>query len=196
MSSANKYPAGSLNIAAIRDALYDWCYSVTRGVLSDDGEDIIWRNQSEPLPARPCVTLKLIDGPRPIARDPNLFFGDVGKPFNAGMQQEATLSVQVFASTRIENDAQAQQIAFDLNASLTRQSVLDQLKLAGITIQGLGAPKNLSALEETEYEDRAGFEVALGLAQNIQDNPATIGTINIGRIVDGQELSDQEVNLP
>jgi hypothetical protein len=172
------YPAGTLNLVTVENALYDWVRDITKGLFPDGEEHIVWRNESEPLQARPCVTLKMIDGPRPVGRQGNLFFNAKTAPFSIGMQMEATLSVQVFGSS-INKVPSARQITLDLNSSLLRQSVLDKLKFAGISIQEVGKPRNLTALEETEYEERGGFELTLGLAQNMTDEPGTIETVNL-----------------
>lgn len=188
-----RYPAGSLDLAKIQAAIYNWIYNVSQGVLSDGGE-IIWRNQSEPLPPRPCVTLKLIDGPKPIARNASTFLNPDGSQ-NVAVQQEATLSIQIFGNTRVHRPM-AYQLAVDLNSSLMRQTILDGLKQAGIGIQQVGAPRNLTALEETEYEERAGFEIVMGLVQNIFDEPSTIETINLEKNIDGSALPNQVIQLP
>jgi hypothetical protein len=173
------YPAGSLNLELIQDALYDWVATVTEGVFQDDEEHILWRNQSQPLLARPCITLKIIDGPRPVGRNANEFSAASGNimKLGVGIQQEMTLSVQVFGNVNIHRPM-AHQLAIDLNSSLIRQSILDQLKIGGVSVQEVGKPRNLTALEETEYEERAGFELSLGLTQNMTDTASTIGTVN------------------
>lgn len=178
------YPAGTLNLVLIQDAIYDWIEGITQGVFpeGEEGEHIQWMDQSAPLQARPLVTLKIIDGPRPIGRSANLFFNPDEStklnPFSVGMQMEMTLSVQVFGNTNIHRPM-AMQLSMDLNSSLMRQSVLDKLKAAGISVQEVGRPRNLTALEETAYEERSGFELTLGLAQNLIDQPGVIETVNL-----------------
>jgi len=155
------YPAGTLNLVLIQDAIYDWIEGITQGVFpeGEEGEHIQWMDQSAPLQARPLVTLKIIDGPRPIGRSANLFFNPDEStklnPFSVGMQMEMTLSVQVFGNTNIHRPM-AMQLSMDLNSSLMRQSV-----------------------EETAYEERSGFELTLGLAQNLSDQPGVIETVNL-----------------
>lgn len=170
------YPAGTLDLESIKLGLYQWVQQITQGVVPPS--QIIWRNQSEPLPPRPCVTLKIIDGPTPTDRNASLFFGTKTDPnFVHGIQMEATISVQVFGNSRVDRP-KALQLTLDLNTSLIRQSILDKLKNSGISIQGKSAIRNLTALEETEYEERAGFDVSIGLVQNVFDQPGTIETVN------------------
>jgi len=194
----SRYPAGTLNLERIQDALYDWVRDISLGVI--DGEDqILWRNQSQPLPARPCVTLKIIDGPRPIARQGNLFFNPdthtKRNAFSVGMQMEMTVSIQVFGTTKLNKKPMALQLALDLNSSLLRQSILDNLKASGVSVQVVGQPRNLTALEESEYEERAGFDLTLGLAQNMNDEPGTIETVNLEVNTDVQDRT-KDITLP
>lgn len=174
------YPSGTLDLEKIKDALYDWIRTETNGVTPE--VQILWRNQSEPLPPRPCVTLRIMDGPRPVGRDPSVV-AQANGTFNAGMQHEMIVSVQVYGNTKIIKRPMAYQLAVDLNSSLLKQSVRIPLSGAGIGIQDLGAPANLTELEESEYEERAGFSMQLGVAQNVTDDPGTIETVNVQQIV-------------
>lgn len=188
-------PSGSLDLVRIRKAIYDWIYTVTLGVLENNLLQIVWMDQSEMIPPRPFVGLKITYGPAPIARRGNFFLGAVGKPMNVGIQMEATLSIQVYGNTQICPQPLAMQMANDINTSLMRQTILDALKVGGVSVQEVGKVRNLSALEESRYEERAGFEVGLGMVQNLADNPGTIGTVNVDGDVSGKP-ADTEIILP
>lgn len=190
---SNKYPRGTFDLVAIQDCIYTWITSVCQGVLDDDVQ-VIWRNQGEPLPARPCVTLKLTDGPTPVGRSGSVFLGKKGAPVTVGIQAGMTLSVQVFGNTEIHSPI-ASQLCIDINSSLMDPEVLYQLSQGGIGVQGVGAPRNLSALEETEYEERYGIDVALGVAQNITSKVPTIETVNITGSASGKSVKTT-VKLP
>lgn len=181
------YPIGTLNLKKVKDALFDWVNLVSGGILQP--EQIIFRDQGEALPPRPCVTMKIIDGPTPIARNASLTYGPKTGPYTAGLQHEMHLSVQVFGNKLIQRPT-AMQLTLDLNSSLTRQSILDKLKAAGVTVQELGKQQNLSALEESQYEERAGFDLTLGLVQNLTDEPGNIELVNYEF-----EVKDQEGNV-
>lgn len=193
----NRSPIGTLNLEKIQDTIYDWIKEVMLGVLGTQEDDtigqIIWRNQGQPLPARPCVTLKFIDGPRPIARNGNAALNSTTHATVVGIQMEATLSIQVFGNTQM-HEPLAGQLATDINSSLLRQTVLDDLKRGGVSIQGVGSPKNISALEESRYEERYGFEIDLGLVQNVIDDPGVIENINLTKTVDGNTV-EQNIEL-
>lgn len=184
---------GQLDLVQIQDAIYDWVNSVMKVDL--EGLQIVWRDQSEAIPPRPFVSLKLIYGPAPTDRDGSIYPGGKGEPDNIGMQMEATLSVQVFGNTQIHRPV-AYQLAVDLNSSLLRPSVRTALKRGGVSIQGLGKPQNLSALEESKFEERAGFDIELGMVQNVLDQPGEIEEVNISGKVDGDDLPLNQVVLP
>lgn len=190
---SNQYPSGTLNLVAIENSIYNWINKVTQGIL--DEAQIVWRNQSEPLPARPCVTMKWIDGPKPIARSGNRFLNAANQKPVVGIQMEATLSIQIFGNTQITNGRLALQLAIDLNSSLLRQDILDDLKRGGVAVQMVGSPKNLSALEESRYEDRAGFELGLGLVQNVTEDVGVIKTVNVEEHA-GTHDNTKTINLP
>jgi hypothetical protein len=171
------YPIGTLNIESIKDTIFTWVFNVTRGVVDD--LQIVWRNQSEPVPPRPFIGLKIIAGPNPIARSPNTYMNPGTNTITVGMQMEATLSVQVFGNTLITNIPTARQIANDLNTSLFLADVLADLSAGGVAVQALGKVQSLTALEESEYEERSGFEIELGLVQNITRPTSTITSVNV-----------------
>ena len=181
-----KYPIGKLNLVKIQDAIYTWIRDETKGVLPDE-ERIIWRNQSEPLPPRPCVTLKITDGPRPVGRQGSVLRGPDQKSYTIGMQMEMTLSIQIYGNTKVFRPV-AHQLAIDLNSSLLKAEVLTALNQGGAAVQQVGDPQNISALEETEWEERFAFEVQFGLAQNIVSKPGTIQTVNAELDISGHTI--------
>lgn len=171
------FPAGSFNLEKTKDAIWFWVQSVAASRIQDS--QIIWRDQSEPLPKRPCITLKIIDGPSPIARNGNLMpLQSSNGPYTVGIQLEMVVSVQIFGDTRAGKSL-ALQLSMDLNSSLIRQTILDKLQLSQVAVQEVGKVRNLSALEESQYEERAGFEVGFGCVQNITDQPGFIETVNV-----------------
>lgn len=174
-------PIGSLSIANLQKTLYSWVRKQTEGII--ESSHIVWRNQSEPLPPRPCVTMKFIDGPRRFGYQDNAQFigGSTGSQFKIGGQRSMTLSVQIFGNSKIHRPM-ALQLAIDLNSSLSLLTVLDQLSSGGIAVLEQGDVLNITALEETEYEERAQFEVTLSVAQNIVDDPGII--TQVGPITD------------
>lgn len=188
------YPIGTLDLVKIQDSIYDWVKDNTQGYFEEPVQ-IIWRNQSEPLPPRPCVTLKFISGPSPTDRDPSVLLRDANNPIVAGMQMEAVLSIQIFGNTKIHRPM-AYQLGVDLNSSLLSAQARLGLKQGGVSIQKLGAVQNMTALEESEYEERSGFELELGLVQNIIDQSTTIKKVNISGSADGHNLPPQSITLP
>lgn len=173
-----QYPVGTLILAKVQLSIYNWVRNRVNGVV--DATSIIWRNQSEALPPRPCVTMKITEGPRRTGYQDNISFigGPDGTEFNVGGQRTMTVSFQIFGNSKIHRPI-AYQLGLDLNSSLSLQTILDQLRAGGISVLQQGDLTNITALEETEYEERVQFDVVFGLAQNIVDDPGIIETVGV-----------------
>lgn len=172
---ASKY---TLSIADTRKAIYNWIRKELAGVVEPD--HIIWRDQSQALPARPCVTMKITSGPTRVGYGDNIAFvgGTTGSQFNVGGQRTMVLSIQVFGNSQISGP-RAYQIATDLSFSLSKMTTLDSLRGSGIGILKQGDVTNITELEETEFEERGQFDVELSLADNVVDDPSIIEHVNI-----------------
>jgi len=177
-----QYPVGTLILANVQKSIYTFVKNRVSGVI--EPSSIIWRNQSEPMPPRPCVTMKITEGPKRTGYQDNMVYSGTGTLFNVGGQRTMTVSFQVFGNTRIHRPM-AYQLALDLNSALSLQTVLDSLRVGGISVLTQGDPINITELEETEYEERAQFDVLFGLAQNVLDDPSAIETVGpIGQTID------------
>lgn len=165
----------SIRLDRVQRAIHAWVVRELQGDVPP--EQVIWRQQSEPLPPRPCVALKVIDGPRRVGYSDDVRYVG-GRRFNVGGQRVMTVSVQVFGSTRVHRPM-AYQIGIDLNSSLSKATTLEGLRRDGLAVFNQGEVLNLTALEETEFEERSGFDVLFGLAQNVVDDPGIIETANV-----------------
>jgi hypothetical protein len=123
------------------------------------------------------VTLKITSGPRRTGYSDNIQYLS-GDNFMVGGQREMVVSVQVFGNTQIHRSL-AYQLTVDLNASLSKVTVLDRLRSAGVAVFNQGEVNNMTALEETEYEERAEFDILVGVAENVVDDPGIIETANV-----------------
>ena len=174
---------GKLILAEKQDAIYSWIKNELIGVI--DAGSIIWRQQSEALPPRPCVTMKITEGPVSTGFGDNVMYRSSDQKFTIGGQRTMSVSIQVFGNTMVSSPM-AYQTGIDLHASLGKPSVLDVLRFAGISVQHRSGVSNLTALEETEYEERSQFDVVLGVAENVVDDPGYIDHVNIQPVIDGE----------
>ena len=170
-----------LSLAAVKLALYHWVKRECESVIPAD--QIVWRNQSEPMPPRPCVTMKITSGPKRTGYSDNVTYLS-GDNYIVGGQREMVVSVQIFGNTQIHKPM-AYQLAIDLNASLSKVTVLDRLRASGVAVFNQGEVDNITALEETEFEERAAFDVLLGVAENVVDDPGIIEHVNLENDVHG-----------
>jgi len=169
-----------LKLVEVQKTIYSWIKNELSGSIPP--EQIIWRQQSEPLPPRPCVTMKITGGPSRVGFNDNAVYDTAGR-FKIGGQRTMVVSIQIFGDSRL--NPKAYQVAIDLNASLEKMTVLDRLRSGGVAAQLKGDVTNLTALEETEYEERAQFDVTLGVAENITDEPGIIEQANITENLSG-----------
>lgn len=177
-----------LDLAFVKQNIFNWVKNeIDLGNISIPEEQVIFREQSEPLPPRPCVTLKIISGPRRLGTsDPIRFQAGSDDIWDIGGQRAITLSVQVFGNTTQQDSAAV--IANSLNISLSKMSVTDLLR-AGIldgairkgslAVWEVGDVSDISALEETAFEDRAQFDVIMGVVDSVEDQPGVIETVEL-----------------
>lgn len=177
----------ALDWTFVKQNIFNWVKGEIDGGLItelDEGQ-VIWREQSTPLPARPCIAMKIISGPRKLGSTDNysLKAGSDGI-FDAGGQRAITLSVQVFGNATQQDSAQV--VAQKLHISLSKISVTDafaagildgSVRKGVLAVWEVGDVSDISALEETEFEDRAQFDVIMGVTDNIEDQPGVIETI-------------------
>lgn len=176
----------SFQLEAFQDAVYSWVKNAMEGKIPADR--IIWRDQTAPLPRRPCVTLKVTDGPRDMARSGSrvaqtVLSGSTKVPtgrFIVGMQSEMTVSVQIYGTTDPADKPKvgAAQCSHDLNASLLLNQHRIPLRRAGVSVIDRGDVTNITALEETAFEDRYQFDVRFGVARNVIDDVGVIENVN------------------
>jgi hypothetical protein len=164
-----KYPPGKLILADVRKAIYNWVKRETEGQV--ESTSIIWRDQGEPLPPRPAVALKITSGPLRTGYSDNLGVNQTTGKTTVGGQRVLVVSVQLFGSRSDPGSPRVDQVAADLNASLSKPAVLLELRKSGVAVFNQGEVTNLSDVEETEFEERAEFSVMLGVAENQVDDP-------------------------
>jgi hypothetical protein len=164
----------SFVLDAFQDALYAWIKDAMKGAVPD--EQIIWRDQSQPLPPRPCVTMRITDGPKAVGNQDNVSDAGGGK-FNVGGQRTLTVAFEVLGNSQVQKPMAFQSV-INLHRSLGLMTVRERLRSAGISVQERGDPLNLTQLEESEFEERAHFDVVFGVADNITDDPGTIESVN------------------
>ena len=87
-----------------------------------------------------------------------------------------SISIQIYSNTDIR-DASAFQVAVDLHTSLIRPSILQSLSDAGVSVHDIGPVQDISFVEESEYEQRSSFEILIGVAENVEDQPGSIETV-------------------
>lgn len=163
----------SIDLKILQNAIFDWAALVMKGTIPE--EKIFWREQSAHTPPRPSVGLKILFGPDRFGSFDSTCVVD-GKCIVGG-QRMFTISVNTFGKTSISHPF-AYQAGIDLHASLTRPSILQELRSNGIAVQLIEQVQDISFVEETEYEERSAFEFKINVASNVEDQPGFIETVD------------------
>ena len=102
-----------------------------------------------------------------------------GGVYNVSGQRTMSVSIQVYGNTQVTSGEAAYQLVADLSASLTKPSVLQILSSQGIAVYHIGDVSDISAVEESEYEERAQFDIRIGVAENVEDQLGCIETTQL-----------------
>lgn len=151
---------------------------------------VIFSDQNAPRPNYPYATIRL-SSYRKIGWDE---FRGVDRETNLGSyygQRAMTVSVHVFAEKPAEGSpTMAFQEISKAHMSLSKDSVLNALSLAGIAIQEKGPTQNLTAVLDTLFEDHAAFDLFIGFSESIEENVGIIEKVSV------QGTVNDEVSAP
>jgi hypothetical protein len=163
------------------NTVHDWFSAVT-------GLEVIWREQSAPLPKFPFGTLKILAGPTRLGRPTVQEKESVGRGVGEEVEIKAvvpcsmSVSCQVFAGGRPDASNPNYNARVYANKAMTNiemPSVWDTFRRAGITIMNVGEIKNLDALVESEHESRAGLDILFGITLTESEFTGYIETVHI-----------------
>lgn len=171
-----------LSIANIRNTLFNWADITSGGLVPS--ENIFFREQSAPAPARPSIGIKILSGPSRTSS-----FDDViprcdssGNPIPGEFLVSGQRTMLISINTYGDNRDFLKPVAFDsiinLHSSLVAPNALDILRMGGISVQKIEDIRNLSEIEESEFEDRYNFDFMIGVAQNLKQKISTIETVS------------------
>lgn len=141
----------------------------------------IFADQAAPRPKPPFLTVRLLsvvpvgqDEIREIDPDTNIA--------TIGGQRRLAVSVNAYGSGATDYLAQAL-------ASLNKVTVQEYLRAAGLAVCRIGTSQNLTAMLETEYEERVQADVTFNLAENVEDDLGIIEKVEYeGDLTNGSTI--------
>jgi hypothetical protein len=148
-----------------RAALYDWASSIVPITF-------IWIPSNGPQPATPFGTIEM-KPTEEIGHDYHSEPDDNGISTIKG-DREYMFEVQIYGSISPTGEDQAHSWALDLQTSLQKRSVLDELKKFGIAYVDAEPITSLTDIGRTRYEARALLEVRFRIGHEETD---TVGVI-------------------
>lgn len=170
-----------IDIALLKDNLFDWVDSVT----SYGDSKIIWLDQNVPRPEKPYIGMRIT---------PFVQVGQdyVGHPDNAGDaningNREFTLMIQHYGVGSV-------QVLENLRSSLQKPTIQESLREDGIVFVDRLDISDISELFDNEYEERATMDLLFRIAQSITDNVGVIESTNIEGTYYAPDLSTITIN--
>lgn len=148
---------------------------------------VIFANQRGDQPDPPYGTINILSGPKILGddeeRQPDV--GDTSSDVNICGQRRMLFSLNIFSNLDPQrpggiNKPGALQRMSDVLSSLELPSVFQSLNGQGVTINDRGEVQNLTALLETDWQERSQLDVTFGYASNIGDQPGSIDTVDFG----------------
>lgn len=162
----------------IEDALHAWATQAAGGVPA------IWVRQKVKAPV-PGLSLQL-DGPRTLSPVPERWHeqAPADPPPAAGQEiihsardnQSWALHIQARTATST-GDADAASLLMALKNSLKLMSTIETLRAASITVAEVGDVQDVSAVIETDWQDRAALTILIWTADVSTERSTYIETV-------------------
>lgn len=174
--------------AEIYQALFDW-------LKDESGMTVIKADQKDPRPPRPYVSIKFLLGSMRVGSsmdqqtldkvtipgegsDPDTF---VYKVASEGMRK-AIASINVFGDNALETLSH-------IRDSLDRADVIETFEVNEIGIIEDGQINDLTALQETKYEERAQMDLTISFVAGSEVDVGTIDQIEVEGHINGRTVS-------
>lgn len=170
----------------IEDALYSWV-SVSTGATT------VFLEQGAPRPATPYMTVKVVSL-TPTGLDSLVSVSDpLGPPNEATAtyrgDREVSVSVQGIGPGAMD-------LCLTAANSLNKQSFVDSLAASGLFRRGLiPAVTDITALLETDYEERAQFDAIFALCDEYTDSVSLIETVEVDGTLENKPNPDRAVSF-
>jgi hypothetical protein len=169
----------ALDWTAIENALHAWLAAST-GLAA---ANVIWSNQSNPQPARPYVTMKMLDLGH-VGRDALTHAYDPTAVPRAELtttvdgRRELTIAVQVFSASTT-GAATARALLTKAQTALSLPGVQSVLSAAGLAILNEGRITDLTELLETRWQSRASVDVQFNCVDSAQETTGFIESVDL-----------------
>ncbi len=175
----------AINFKDVKQTLYNWV--ITQVPL---GMPVIFYMPNSPRPEVPYISLYL-NSITQVNRDYAATNSDSFGVVNMKGDRQFTVQVQGYGNdplTVLEN----------IRTSLQKQSVLDILRSGGIVYYSSLGINDITALIDSQFEQRAQLDLSMGIAQIYTDDPGYFDTIEVEEIISDQidvVIYDQIITL-
>lgn len=167
-----------MTITQLRAAVWQWLSDTLGG-----GVTVIYMDQTAPQPPKPYAAIRLLTVTKLGLQDELLQTISGGGMQTIKQQRTAAFMMQFFGAGSLQR-------AEDARASLQKPSVLEDLFYSkGLAVLNDPQVTNITALLETEFEDRAQLDVLFGYGSTDTDDVGLIETVELTNTETGDEFT-------
>ena len=152
------------SITSLQDAIYDWLAPIV------SPRQIIWRNQKAPQPTSAYYALDITS--LAIAEGNGMEIQVSGSQRTLVQRRHAVLNLQSFG-------AQATESLFDLKSFMYLESSREALTAANLAVLNDEDVLELSALIDTDFQERASMDLLLGYTRSDLDGSNWIEIVEV-----------------
>lgn len=167
--------------AEVYKFLFDW-------LVAETGLKVIMANEKGPRPNRPYVSLNFLNasaelgGSTQTIRETVNEDGDPITLVNTAAMRKAVASINVFGDNAIDTLSKVRD-------SLDRPDVTQKFEAAEIAHLDNGPVNDLTALQETIYEERGQMDLTVSFAVESEVDVGTIESVELDGILGGHNLT-------
>lgn len=159
--------------ADIYALLFNW-------IKAQTGLTVIKANQKGPRPARPYASLNFLNPSTPLG-DTQQWQINGDKTVAAEAMYKAVASINIFGENAVDTLAQ-------LRNSLDQPDVVELFAAANVTHLDDGPINDLTALQETQYEERGQFDLTIAYVGGKDVDVSTIEHASLDGNVNGRDI--------
>jgi hypothetical protein len=159
--------------AEVYQVIFDW-------LKAESGLVVIKANQAAPRPARPYVSLNFLNPALRLGGQDQQEMNEATDEVTTSGMRSAVASINIFGENAIDTLARVRD-------SLDRPDVIERFSELDVAVIDDSAIRDLTALQETIYEERGQLDLTVGFVSESEVDVSTIEKVEIETEIGGQE---------
>jgi hypothetical protein len=159
--------------AEVYQVVFDW-------LKAESGLVVIKANQAAPRPARPYASLNFLNPALRLGGQDQQEMNEATDEVVTSGMRSAVASINIFGENAIDTLARVRD-------SLDRPDVIEQFSEVDVAVIDDSAIRDLTALQETIYEERGQLDLTVAFVSESEVDVSTIEKVEIETEIGGQE---------